>query len=332
MAARRFSSPRYATLRAWFRTPPDLSRWRVGGFELLSLAQIAAALVLLVIWAQLARHPWQNDAYAYWNAWKGGLYDLPWLDHLAYNYSPAFAQAEWPWTLLPWSLAWPIEVGAQILALGLICGPLVALAIYCVPINPVAGYANPVAATIQNGNIEILLALAIVAAYRWPSAWALVIHTKITPGIGIFWYALRREWRRLALAIGATAVVAAVSFAVAPQLWFDWIALLRTAAGTDTLSKEPVLRLPLAIRLVPAVALVAWGALTDRYWVIPIGAMLALPAIQLGGFAVAVGAIPLLIARSPRMAPLVPAAIRRLWRFQVVPAVAAGATSGPVGP
>ena len=58
---------------------------------------------------------------------------------------------------------------------------------------------------IAGGNISLLLALAIVAGFSRPWTWAFVILTKITPGIGLLWFALRREWRSLAIALGATA-------------------------------------------------------------------------------------------------------------------------------
>ncbi len=288
------------------------ARIRVGALRPMTLIQLAAVAILLVTWYRVALDRWENDAYGYWIAWQGGLYDVPWLVHGAYTYSPAFAQAIYPWTLIPWKLAWALEAGVQIAALALIAGPLLAVVLYYVPLNLVAGYPNPVAATIGNGNIEILVALAVVAAYRWPGAWALVLHTKITPGVGIVWYAVRREWRSLAIAIGVAAVIAAVSFLVAPDLWSQWLALLRTAGGADTVSLEPIVPLPLAIRLVLAVIIVVWGARTNRYWTVPIAATLGLPAIRLGGLAVLVGVVPFVLARSS-LAALIPRPILDLW-------------------
>ena len=61
---------------------------------------------------------------------------------------------------------------------------------------------------IAGGNISLLLAVAIVWGFRWPWTWAFVLLTKITPGVGLLWFALRREWRQLAIALGATAAVA----------------------------------------------------------------------------------------------------------------------------
>ena len=64
---------------------------------------------------------------------------------------------------------------------------------------------------VAGGNVSLLLAVAIVVGFRWPAAWALVLLTKITPGIGLLWFAVRREWRHLAIALGATAAIVAVS-------------------------------------------------------------------------------------------------------------------------
>jgi len=241
-------------------------------------------------------NPWHNDAWGFWGMWRDGvLYDARWLELHAYVYSPALAHLLWPATLLPFpvfSAAWNM---AQLLSLVAIAGPVWAVAlIWLLPWPTIPGYDNAVLATLENGNPMLLLALAVVAGRRWPAAWAFVLLTKITPGIGLLWFAVRGEWRALALAVGATAAVAAVSLEIAPGLWVDWIELMATAAGTDTIPKEPILPVPLLVRLPVAALLVVWGARTDRYWSVPIAAMLALPAIQLGGFAVAVGAIPFL--------------------------------------
>ena len=51
------------------------------------------------------------------------------------------------------------------------------------------------------------IAAAIVIGFRWPAAWSLVLLTKITPGIGLLWFAVRREWRSLAIALGAVIMI-----------------------------------------------------------------------------------------------------------------------------
>ena len=41
---------------------------------------------------------------------------------------------------------------------------------------------QPVVASIALGNIEILMAAAIVAGFRWPATWSFVLLSKVTPG------------------------------------------------------------------------------------------------------------------------------------------------------
>ena len=233
-----------------------------------------------------------QDSWGFWIAWQGGLYDIAWLDRYAYVYSPAFAQAIAPLSALQWEAFWTVWLLGQLAALVLLAGPFWAALLLLVPMPFVAGYENPVAATVINGNPQLIVALAIAAGLRWPAAWAVPILTKVTPGIGILWFAIRREWRRLGIAVGATAVVTLASFAVAPSLWFEWVGLLLDAAGTDALAMEPILPIPLLVRAPFAVAILVWGALTNRYWTVPVAATLALPAIQYGGFALLVAVIP----------------------------------------
>ena len=42
---------------------------------------------------------------------------------------------------------------------------------------------------------------------RHPAAWAFPLLTKVTTGVGVLWFAFRRDWRSLGIAIGATAVI-----------------------------------------------------------------------------------------------------------------------------
>jgi len=252
------------------------------------------AVVAFYVLELLDRGWWYNDAYGFWNAWSGGLYDIPWLDHGAYVYSPAFAQAIVPLAWLPWETFWFIWTLIQFAALILIVGPAWSGIILLLPWPSLPGYANSVPATIENGNPQMLIALAIVAGLRWPGAWAVPILTKVTPGVGILWFAIRREWRSLGIALGTTALIVAVSAILSADLWTQWFGLLAESTSANTLAKEPILPLPLVVRLPVALIILVWGALTNRYWTVPITATLALPAIQLGGFAILVAAMPFL--------------------------------------
>lgn len=210
--------------------------------------------------------PESQDSHAYYladplhpyvRATVGGDY--------AFLYSPLFAQAIEPLRLLGWPLfaaVWTLFLTA---CLVWAAGPWGLLLLIF----------QPVIASIALGNIELPIAAAIVLGFRWPAAWSFVLLSKLTPGIGLVWFAARREWRHLALALGATALLAAVSFAFAPGLWFDWASVL--LANRDTQVHLWTLPGPIWLRVTVAGILVTWGARTDRRWTVPVGAAIALP-------------------------------------------------------
>ena len=260
--------------------------------QLLIATLIGLSVVgLVAAWGRLST-PWENDAYGFWRAWKDGeLYDAPWLDIYAYVYAPILAQIAYPLTLLSWPAFSMVWNAAHLMALTVLVGPVWAAGlIWLLPWPRLPDYDNAVLATLENGNPMIFLALFVAAAYRWPAFWSLAILMKVTPGVGLVWFVVRREWRNLGIAIGATAALTAISFVFAPQLWFDWFDLLIGAARSDTLDRE-IIPVPLAVRGLMSIALIAWGARTDRYWTVPLGVMWSLPAIALGGYAVGVAAL-----------------------------------------
>jgi hypothetical protein len=241
---------------------------------------------------QFVSTPWKNDAWGFWTMWRGGLYDIPWLEHGAFVYSPAVAQMLTPLTKLSWQVFHDVWNVLQLTALIVMVGPIWAAGLLWLVLWPsLPDKGNFVLATIWNGNPMLLIALSVVAGYRWPGAWALAILLKVTPGIGLLWFAVRREWRNLGIAAGVTLAIVAVSAIAAPGLWFEWFGLLRDSAGANMVDREPFLPVPLIIRVPIAAALIVWGARTDRYWTVPLGVMLSLPGIALSGFAVGVGAL-----------------------------------------
>ena len=258
---------------------------------------VAALAVAAVLWAGAiafsdptvdAKDPWSGgivtaqDARSYYGFDYSAVYAGRdnWNAIGAYPYSPAFAQALWPLNLLPWPLFVAAWTGLLLAAVFLLTGTRLALVGLLVAAMEIAG-----------GNISLLLALAIVAGFRWPATWALVLLTKITPGIGLLWFALRREWRSLAIALGATAAIVAVSLVLNPGLWRDWIDVLVANAGKGgTWAAIPI---PLWIRLPAGVLLIVWGAPRNQRWVVPIAAMLALPALWYGSLAMVLAVIPL---------------------------------------
>ena len=130
-----------------------------------------------------------------------------------------------------------------------------------------------------------LLAAMIVLGFRYPAFWVFGIFTKVTPGVGLVWFLVRREWRNLGIVLGLTAAIMAVSLLVDGQLWPEWIRYAISAESGAQVQQAQV-PIPLLIRLPLAAVIVAWGAHTDRRWTVPVGVTLALPVLWPSGFAV----------------------------------------------
>ena len=263
---------------------------------------LAGAAVLLVVWIAIVAwadpFSWAapgsgHDARPYWSSFLAHPYDDSTLGAFgAYLYSPVFLQVIAPLRALSWLGFMGAWEAILILATATLAGPalLAPLGLVLVP-------------ELLGGNITILLALAIVAGFRWPATWAFVLLTKVTPGIGLLWFAVRREWRSLGIALGATLAVVAISFLVVPDAWRGWVDVL--AAGPSTAVTSGSIPIPLLVRLPPAAILLVWGARADRRWVVPVACLLALPVIWYGSLALLVGVVPLvrpaLAARWPAL-------------------------------
>jgi hypothetical protein len=251
--------------------------------EIVGLALVAAIWLAIVVFSSPFGRLWGTgqDAYCYWFPSLSDPYARSdWTDPIAYVYSPAFLQLLQPLRVLPWQAfvaAWTAVLMACVFVLTgrkwFVVGVVVGLM------------------ELAGGNIHLLLAAAMVLGFRWPATWSLVLLTKITPGIGLLWFVVRREWRQLFIALGATAAIVAVSFLTMPDAWVQWVRVLSRIAGRDgTWAAVPI---PFLVRLPFAVALVVWGARTDRRWTVPVAGMLALPALWYGGLAMLLAVIAL---------------------------------------
>jgi glycosyl transferase family 87 len=205
-----------------------------------------------------------------------------------YLYSPAIAQLIAPLTALPWLVFLAILTTANLAALWYLLGPW-AFPALLVPV---------VSIELLMANINLIIAAAIVAGFRRPWTWSLVLLTKVTPGIGLLWFAVRREWRSLAIALAATGCVVAISAVIAPHLWAEWFGWLFKYAGRPPLTEaeggwytQPF-AVPRAVRFAIAAAIVVFGALTNRPQNVPIAAVIGQPDVW--GFTIALGAVPLI--------------------------------------
>ncbi len=277
------------TRTAWVPTTPRNAlalAWRV--------ATAIAVGYLLLRWALLI--PDQGgihgvDARTYWDASLDNPYPGPQIGMPgAYLYSPAFIQALSPLRVLPWDAFHALWTGLSLVALTFLVTPVgAALAITFLPF---------VFRDVFIGNIHLMLGAAIAVGMSYPATWSVVLLTKVTPGIGVLWFAVRREWRQLAIAVGVTLAISALSFAIAPQLWFEWVA--RLTGDTGTAGQGYMLLL--VIRVLVAAVVVAIGALFNRAWLVPVAATIAVPILWPDSLAMLLAAVYLI--RHPPKSPL----------------------------
>jgi Flp pilus assembly pilin Flp len=283
--ARRLPLGSLAGLRGLRLTPRQAARLRAlrDGLILAGLLFLAYLFLVLAPGARTVG----LDAYAYWSLDLADLYGRSQgavLGPGAFRYSPVIAQLVAPFTALPWG---SFLLLYEALLLGTIVWlggrrPLRVLAILAFP---------PVAIELYYGNVHLLMAAAVVLGFRHPWTWAFVLLTKVTPGVGLIWFAVRREWRQLLVVTAVTGAVVLGSLALAPGLWLDWLGTLVGNRAVATTNSVPV---PLLARLPLAIVLVAWGARTDRPWTVPVAVTLAMPVVWIHGLATLAGVVPLL--------------------------------------
>jgi hypothetical protein len=185
----------------------------------------------------------------------------------AFRYAPPIALAFLPFHALSWTAFITIWTLLLVGALAVMGGrwALACAAIY------------PVAMELSAGNVNLLIGLAVVVGMRWPATWSFVLLTKVTPGVGLVWFAARREWRHLAIALAVTAALSAASWLVAPWMWSQWIDALRSMVGVNPYGAH--LPIPLPVRVVASALLVAWGARTNRPWTVVVAVTLSMPTV-----------------------------------------------------
>ena len=246
--------------------------------------------VVFVLLRLLAIRPWADsvDAYAYWTTRDGVFYDTATTGRIgSYLYSPAFAQLLTPLVWLPLAAFTAIWTALNSATLWFLLRTWALPSLLFVPI----------AFEIVSGNVHLLYAAAIVLGFRWPATWALLFLTKVTPGVGVLWFLVRREWRSLAIALGVTAAIAACSFVLDQAQWAHWVDLLRADAGGAGSAEFQTVGwyLPIGIgpRLAVAIVVVIAAAWTNRRWLLPVGVVLAMPVVWLNSLAVLAACVPL---------------------------------------
>lgn len=254
------------------------STWRLGYRPalLLRVAPVVSLILLVTVaWYALV-YPAAWDVHNYHSAWVGGLYDHGWFEGRSFVYSPAVAQLLWPFSLLPFDVFHALWIGLSLAALVYLVGWRASGFVALLP---------PVLGDITVGNIHLMVGAAVALALSGrPAAWAFILLTKVTPGVGIVWHLARGEWRQLAIALSATTALVAVSFVAVPALWLDWISLLSNSAGMANPFPELVIvPLPLTVRLVMALVISVAAARSSAPWALPLAVFLALPTTWIAG-------------------------------------------------
>ncbi|GGD07443.1 glycosyltransferase family 87 protein [Nocardioides daphniae] len=256
--------------------------WMVRQGLLLTVMMLAALYSVAHSVAMVSEWGLGWDAHAYYVMWEHGPYDAPpgFLD--AFNYSPAFAQLLWPLTHLPWPLFLGLVMAGSVVALWWLTRPMpVVLRVLMLAICSVQ---------VTSGNIDWVIALGAVVGLQHGGAWVFAALTKVVPTLGPLWFVARGEWRRLGVFMATLAVVVALSYALSPGLWHDWIDFLgdhadrRPGMATDLLP-------PLWARVVLAVAITVLAARRSSPWLLPVAMVVAAPVPGTGSWAL-LAAIP----------------------------------------
>jgi hypothetical protein len=280
--------------------PRSMRKW---GASIALGIGLGMAVVVLITWTEMRGTP--VDAWCYYGMNPAHPYDPT----RCFLYSPPVAQAMTAIQPMVSFEAFYTSLRAmETIALALIAGPAIGplLAIPAVEIE------------LNAANINILLVGAVLLGFRYPWTWAFVILTKLTPGIGLLWFAVRREWRSFGIAAGLTVAIATLSFVLAPWMWREYVGAL--AGAPDESPFKVWLRLPIAALVV------IWGARSNHRWAMIVAVFLAMPRWYFLSPVILVGLFPLL--RLPRPLPIP----RLALPTPVLRRQTAAATSGsPVG-
>lgn len=227
-------------------------------------------LLLTAVSVAWAFPHWGSDAIAYWLPDPVGRYfigDGYLTGYGAFRYPPPVALVVPVFNALPW----PVFLGLWTAFLAVMLYWIVRPSWWLLALPPVT-------LALALGNVTALFAVVIVAGFRYPVLWSLPLLTKLTPAVGLVWFAVRREWKALGQVALASGVLVILSAVLLPGSWKAWLAAMREQASMSDPTFLP--------RLGLAVALTAWGALTDRRWVLPVAMVLSFAGIGLSSLVV----------------------------------------------
>jgi hypothetical protein len=262
-------------------------RWHLDLRTILLVISAGICVQVLVVLTMSGGDP--VDARSYWLTDPANPYPLD-RKEFQFGYSPVIAQLWAPLFQLPFAVFAGLLRLLEVVSLVALTGPLAGALIF----------TTPVASEINAANINLPIAVMMVLGFRWPALWAFPLLTKPSMGVGLIWFVVRGEWRKAAIPIGIAASLALVSFVLDPRVWFQWLDWLQH--GTPPVGEWPY-PYPIWVRLPFALALVIWGARTNRPWTVVLASALALPRLYFQSPAILVGLVPLIPWLGRRLVP-----------------------------
>lgn len=264
---------------------------------LLILAAVGATLLLV---DAAYRWPTPSDEHAYWLAGQNllegrSIYELARLgpvEPYAYHYPPPLAQA-----MAPIAAVLPAEVWTALWT-ALLLGCLYWLAGRSLLVALASVAFVPVAAELWFRNIHIpLAAISYLGLRRWPVLLGIGALVKLSPGLGLLYLAAKGRLRDATAGLGVAAVVAAASYALAPDLWREFVDVTLARGPLDISGLLPI---PYLARLGIAVLVVLVAARTREPWgdiLAIVGMTVALPTLWLDAASFLVACIPFLLEK-----------------------------------
>jgi len=234
---------------------------------------LTGAIYGIAVLAGLAPYP--GDAWINWVAPPGTYEGLG-----LYVYTPVLTQLLEPFRWFDaFELYTVLWMALCFGSLGYVLGPLsYVAALLLIPdlvLHPSERWwAGPIEAVLL-GNVTMPMVAAMVAGMRHPGWWSVPLLTKLTPGIGLGWYAFRGEWRQFVLGAGITGGIALVSFGLAPGAWAAYLDFVTSNTGADN-NGPAIVGPPLLVRLPFAILVLLWGARTNRPWTVPVAGAIAI--------------------------------------------------------
>lgn len=228
-----------------------------------------------------------TDTHAYWLAGQAtDLYNQAPATKDAYLYAPVFAQVISPLTGLSFWVFYGLWIGAEAAVLIWLVKPLrmpwrLCVIALCMP-------------ELIIGNIYIFMAGAIVLGLTRPAFWSFLVLTKVTPGVGVLYFAAARQWRQVAVAMAATILISALSFVVAPRHWVEWVTFMTTHG-----EGKPWLFAQLGCAVLVAVA----AGRTGKTWLVPVAVLISFPVLNTPAAPAVLAAIPRLLSHGKDAVP-----------------------------